>query len=48
MMKIKLKSRNFEKLQRLSAFSTKSAKIATKFENIANFLAFLILKTPKN
>ena len=25
-----------------------SAKIATKFENIANFLAFLILKTPKN
>ena len=43
MMKIKLKTRNFEKLQRFPAFSTqsekseqislKSAKIATKFKN---------------
>jgi len=44
MMDIKLKSRNFEKLQRFSAFSRnseqislKSAKIATKFENVATF-----------
>ena len=47
MIKIKLKSKNFEKLQRFSAFSTKSEKIrenlieiseiATKFEKNANF-----------
>ena len=56
MMKIELKSRNFEKLQRFPAFSTQSekseqislnsVKIATKFEKIANVLACLMLKTP--
>ena len=54
MMKIELQSRNFEKLQRFSAFSRKSeqislrsAKIATNFEKRANFLAFVRLKTQK-
>ena len=47
MMKFKLKSRNFEKLQRFSAFlqilrkseqiSLKSAKLATKFEKCKSF-----------
>jgi len=59
-IKSKLKSRNFEKLQRFSAFSTKYEKIRENFikvsgnrdensnlKKIANFLAFLILKTPK-
>ena len=31
MMKIKLKSKNFEKLQRFSAFSTKSENIRANF-----------------
>ena len=57
MIKIKLQSRNFEKLQSFSAFSTKSekiranfikiSKIATNLDNIANVLAFLTLKTPE-
>ena len=53
MMKMKLKSRNFENLQCFSAFSRtseqislNSAKIATNFEN-ANNLAFITLRTPK-
>ena len=55
MMKIKLKSRNFEKLQRFSAFSRKSeqislksAKIATIFEKMQNILAFMLLKMLRN
>ena len=58
MMKIKLQSRNFEKLQSFSAFSTKSEKIRANFMKISenydkiweksNFLAFLMLKTPKD
>ena len=35
MMKFKLKSRNFEKLQRFSAFSTKSEKIRATFMKIS-------------
>ena len=35
MMKIELKSRNFEKLQRVSAFSTKSEKIRANFIKIS-------------
>ena len=50
MMKMKLKSRNFENLQRFSAFSRTSEQIslnsATNFEN-ANVLAFITLRTPK-
>ena len=54
MMKIKLKSRNFEELQRFSASSTKSekiranliekAKVATTCKVLQFYLAFLTLK----
>ena len=56
MMEIELKSRNFEKLQRFSAFSRKSeiranfiksVKIATNFENMQLFSIYNVENAKK-